>query len=116
MLEISDFQEEKRIYLLIFSALFYACNTLNIYLAIKFFLSDEVLYLLFFCLIFSIDKIIILLVFAFSSYRDQMNITIFIADFFQLGTLYLLFEQETNRIDYHYPFALIMKILPMLLS
>jgi len=86
-----NYPEEKRAYLLLFSALFYACNALNIYLAIKFILSDEILYPVFFWLIFSIDKIIILLAFAFSYYSYLIDITLFIADFFQLGTLYLLF-------------------------
>jgi len=86
----ADPEKEKRS-LLIFSALFYACNALNIYLAIKFILADEVLYPIFFWLIFMIDKIIILLAFAFTEYRDRIDITFMIADFFQLGTIYLLF-------------------------
>ena len=91
MIEFPAVPDEKRKILYILSALFYACNDLNIYLAIKFLMSDEVLYPLIFCMILLIDKIIILLAFAFSRYRDRINITFFLADFFQLGTIYLLF-------------------------
>jgi len=43
---------------LIYSAIFYACSSANIYLAVRFLLAGEYVYPIFFWILFGLDKII----------------------------------------------------------
>ena len=71
--------------LLLYSAVFYACSSANIYLAVKFRIAGEYAYPILFWIIFGLDKIITII---------TLNGCLpFLADLFQLGTIFMLLNE-----------------------
>jgi len=99
-------REKNRV--LIYSAIFYACSSANIYLSVRFLLAGEYAYPIFFWILFGLDKIIIII--------TTKECPSFLADFFQLGTIYLLFYDSPFDLCNISIAVLILKVLPLLLT
>jgi len=80
----------EKLKILIYSTIFYACSSANIYLAVRFLLAGEYLYPIFFWIFFGLDKIILIAMIYFGG-GYAFEFLPFLADFFQFGTIYLLF-------------------------
>jgi len=94
--------------LLIYSAIFYACSSVNIYLAVRFLLAGEYVYPIFFWIFFGLDKIITKL--------PMEKYLPFLADFFQLGTLYLLFYDSPFDLSKTAVVIVYLRVLPLLFT
>ena len=101
--------------LLIYSAIFYACSSANIYLAVRFLLAGEYVYPIFFCIFFGLDKIIIITATIYFC-GGHLGFLPFLADFFQLGTVYLLFYSPPFDLHSTAIGILSFRVLPLLFT
>jgi len=92
--------------LLIYSVIFYACSSANIYLAVRFLLAGEYVYPILFWILFGFDKMIAII--------DMKNCLLSLADFFQLGTFYLLCDSYPYLSLGSYSLILLCRVLPLL--
>jgi len=102
--------------ILIYSAIFYACSSANIYLTVRFLLAGEYLYPIFFWIFFGLDKIILIAAMHFGGGFKILGFLPFLADFFQLGTIYLLFYD--SPFDLHSTAIVVssLRVLPLLFT
>jgi len=106
----------EKLKILISSSVFYACSSANIYLAFKFLLAGEYLYPIFFCIFFGLDKIIITGTMYFSGGFKILGFLPFLADFFQLGTIYLFFYDSPFDLHSTAIGVASLRVLPLLFT